>query len=94
MARRITYREDIDGIGVSVHWGQGWTETARVQTLGPDDRPGSDGAGKIQIMFGYGVLVDTPWYGEEPTFDLSVAKAVELRKVLDQAIGQATAQHN
>lgn len=94
MARRITYRADIDEIGVHTHRGQGWTETARVQTLGPDDRPSGDGTGKIQIMFGYGPSADTPWYGEEPTFTLSVDKAVELRRVLDHAIGQATAQSN
>lgn len=94
MARRIMFREDVDGIVVEVNGGQGWTESARVQTLGPDDRPGNDGAGKIQIMFGYGTSTDTPWYGDEPILTLSMAKAVELRKVLDQAIGQATAQSN
>ncbi|OHV03525.1 hypothetical protein [Mycobacterium talmoniae] len=94
MARRITFREDVDGITVQVAQGQRWTESARVQTLGPEDRPGNDGAGKIQIIFGYGTEADAPWYGEEPTFTLSVAKAVELRKILDQAIGQATAPSN
>ncbi|MBM4574932.1 hypothetical protein GS896_25535 [Rhodococcus hoagii] len=79
-------------VSVPVHLDrETFTERGTVCALGPSDRADSDGNGRVSISFGRHTSPESPWYGAEPTFNMSIDNASALRDALDACIRAARA---
>ncbi|WQB72131.1 hypothetical protein SCD75_00035 (plasmid) [Prescottella equi] len=87
MTRRIVHAESVD-MAVTVD-GETFDDRADVRALSRSDRTGPGRGRKVQIAFGLHTDPESPWYGDEPTLELTPERAAALRDALDRCLRAA-----
>lgn len=85
MTRKILHTELVD-MAVTID-GETFDDCADVRALSRSDRPGPGRGRKVQIVFGRHTTPESPWYGDEPTLELT-----PLRDALDSCLRAADSE--